>query len=305
MMEELQLTEPEVQRLLISVLAVFVGLLLIRLGQVFITRITEEPEKRYIWSRNYRRVVAVGVLVFILTLWAPQLRTFVAILTLFGVGLAIAMRDTVLSMMGWGVLLKREPYRRGDRIEVNGIKGDVLDIHFLHTVLMEIDNWVDGEQSTGRLVHVPNSWIFQHAVKNYTQGFRFIWNELSVVVTFRSDWEAAREIMLELAGESAEIVRHEVTKELRRMSHEYLVHFSILTPFVFVRIVPNGIKLTLRYLCEARKRRGTEHALTVSILERFKAHGGIELAYSAHHIAELTGPQFGEKPATTTEGLHP
>ncbi len=305
MLEELQLTEPEVQRLLMSVLAVIIGLLLMRIGRMFIRQITEEPEKRYIWSRNYRRLVAVVVLVFILTLWAPQLRTLVAILTLFGVGLAIAMRDTLLSIMGWGILLRREPYRRGDRIEINGIKGDVLDVHLLHTVLMEVDNWVDGEQSTGRLVHMPNSWVFQHPVMNYTQGFRFIWNEISIVVTFRSDWEAAREIMLELASESAEIVRHEVTRELRSMSHEYLVHFSILTPFVFVRIVPNGIKLTLRYLCEARKRRGTEHALTVSMLERFKAHGGIELAYSAHHIAELQGPQFGGNDKSSIGGLHP
>ena len=115
-------------------------------------------------------------------------------------------------------------------------------------------------------------------------------------MTFRSDWQAAQEIMLDLAGESAAIVEQQVRKEIKKMAQEYLIFYNILTPFVYVQIVENGIRLTLRYLCEARKRRGTEHALTISMLAVFKEHGGIELAYPALGIARHEGPQFGLPP---------
>ncbi len=203
-----------------------------------------------------------------------------------------------MSVAGWLRIVLVHPYQQGDRIEINGVRGDVIDIRVMRTTLMEIGGWVDADQSTGRLVHIPNAWVFLYPVYNYTQGFRFIWNELSVTVTFRSDWQAARDIMESLARESTAIVERQVAEEIRQMSREFLIHYSILTPFVYVRIVENGIRLTLRYLCEARKRRGTEHALTVSILEAFRRHGGIELAYPAVQVALPDTPQFGPLPPT-------
>lgn len=221
-----------------------------------------------------------------------------AILTVVGAGLAIALREALLSVAGWLRIVLLHPYQQGDRIEINGMRGDVIDIRVMRTTLMEIGGWVNADQSTGRLVHVPNAWIFLYPVYNYTQGFRFIWNELSVTVTFRSNWQAAREIMESLARESTAIIGRQVAEEIRQMSREFLVHYSILTPFVYVRIVENGIRLTLRYLCEVRKRRGTEHALTVSILEAFRQHGDIELAYPALQVALPNTPQFGPLPPT-------
>jgi small-conductance mechanosensitive channel len=157
---------------------------------------------------------------------------------------------------------------------------------------MEIRGWVDADQSTGRLVHFPNAWIFQFAIFNYSRSFNFIWNEFPVTLTFSSDWRAAREIMLGFAEESAAIVEQQARKEIHHLSREFLVHYSILTPFVYVRIMENGIQLTLRYLCEVRKRRGSEHALAVSILDAFMEHGGIEFAYPALHITARPSGQF-------------
>jgi hypothetical protein len=117
-------------------------------------------------------------------------------------------------------------------------------------------------------------------VYNYTRGFNYIWNEIAITLTPGSDWNAAREIMLSTAQESAGTIEQEAAANLRRMSHEYHVHFSTLTPYVYVRLVPDGIRLTLRYLCEVRKRRGTEHAMTIQLLQAFKSHPDIELTMS-------------------------
>jgi small-conductance mechanosensitive channel len=201
-----------------------------------------------------------------------------------------------MSMAGWLRIVTMSEYRIGDRIEIGGVHGDVIDIRLLRTTLMETRGWVDADQSTGRISHIPNNYIWLHAVHNYNRGFSFIWNELLFTLTFRSNWQDAQDIMLGFAGESAAIVEQQAGAEIREMSREFLIHFGILTPFVYVTVVENGVRLSLRYLCEVRKRRGTEHALTISILEAFKEHGDIEFAYPALGIWPPDANQFAPPP---------
>lgn len=275
-------------------LSLAVGVLT-RVSQRLAGRYITDPTRLYKTNRNIRRVGVTLILMLVLVLLFPG-GDVVTLLTVIGAGLAIALREVLLSYVGWMRITFLTTYKQGDRIEVNGVFGDVIDIRLLRTTLMETRGWVDADQSTGRIAHIPNSWIFDHAVFNYSRGFSFIWNELPLTVTFRSDWRAARDILQQFAEESSVIVEQQAAKEIREMSREFLVHYSILTPFVYVRMVDHGIRLTLRYLCDVQKRRGTEHALTVSTLDAFKQHGGIELAYPTVGISTLTPPQFGPLP---------
>jgi len=108
--------------------------------------------------------------------------------------------------------------------------------------------------------------------------------------------------MLRFGNISAGIVEQQAADEIRTMSGEFLIHYSILTPFVYVCVRENGTQLSLRYLCEARKRRGTEHALTISILDEFRRYGGIELAYPMVGIAMPDTPQYGPVPRPSDDG---
>lgn len=281
------LNDTVLRGIVFSVIIAAGAALLVRLGRRIVSRYVEEPARRYNLSKMVGRSMALLAFVLIIAVWSPGLKNLITILTVIGAGLAIAMREALLSFLGWLDLVFRSPYEQGDRVEIDSVQGDVVDIRVMHTTLMETGGWVDADQSTGRLVHIPNSWIFQHGVYNYTQGFNFIWNEMAVTVTFRSDWEAAREIMVSLAEESARIVEKQAEAELRRLSRKYLVHYSILTPFVYVRIVENGVRLTLRYLCEVRKRRGTQHAIAMGILHGFAEHDEIEFAYPTLGVQHL------------------
>jgi small-conductance mechanosensitive channel len=289
----IHLENTNIQGLILSVIVVVLAWMLAAILRRFALRYIDQAEARYRTAKAINRSITVITLIIIAAIWTPDIGVLLAVLAVLGTGLAIAMRDAVLGFVGWLDIVFREPYQEGDRIEINGVKGDVIEIRMLHTTLMEVGNWVDGDQSTGRLMHIPNGWIFSHALQNYSHGFSFIWNELSVVVTFRSDWEAAREIMLSFARESTEIIEEQASRQLRAMSRNYLVHYSLLTPFVYVRIIDNGVRLTLRHLCEVRKRRGATHAFTVSILQAFADHDQIELAYPAHHVSSMEGRQFG------------
>jgi len=292
MLDQLNLGDPTVQQVLVTFVVIVAVAVFIRLGKSLVSRTVDDPTRQFRVSKALGRTLATLGLIIVLSVWSVHLGSIATLLTVIGAGLAIALREVLLGLVGSMLILLRRLYEQGDRIEVGGIKGDVLDIRLQFTILMEVGGWVDAEQSTGRVVHLPNSYVLQHPVYNYTRGFRFIWVELPFTVTFRSNWKAAQEIMLRYANESAAIVERQAADEIRSVSHEFLIHFSIMTPFVYVRVVENGVRLTLRLLVEARKRRGMEHALTVSILDDFRRHGQIELAYPMVGVAELVGPQF-------------
>ncbi len=294
MLDSINLQNEIVQASLIVVGIIIATLLLSRLTTRIAKRFVADPARLYHTSRLIRRFYGLAAIALIVGLFSPRIGDILTLLTVVGAGIAIALRESLMSIAAWFFISLTTPYRQGDRIEINGVAGDVVDIRVMKTSLMEIRNWVDADQSTGRLLHFPNGWVFLHAVKNYSRGFNFIWNELYVTITFRSNWEKARETMLQFANESARMVEHQASQEIRQLSREYLIHYSILTPFVYVRIMDNGIRLTLRYLCEVRKRRGTEHALTISILEAFRSEPDIEFAYPMVGVAQLEGPQFGD-----------
>ncbi len=256
-----------------TVVLAVVMLVVTRLSKNLASRFIEDPARQYRMRKTIGRMAAVVFAVLLIALWGPDPGDVVTVLTIIGAGIAISMRETLLSIAGWFNIVVRGPYKPGDRIEMNGILGDVIDIRLLHTTLMEVGGWVDADQSTGRIVHLPNAWVFLHGIYNSSHGFNFVWHELPVTVTFGSDWSKAREVMMEMASESAAIVEAQAASEIRRMSREYLVHYSILTPFVYVTITDRGVRLTLRYLSGVRKRRGTEHAFTVNLLTRFREHG--------------------------------
>ncbi len=283
-------------KILVTAAILLLTALFVRLAGRLAQRYFDDRGRIYRSTRFSRRVGGFTAALAVVIIWSPGLGDLWTLLTVVGVGIAIAMREVLLSVAGWVRIALLGTWREGDRLEIGGVKGDVIDVRMLRTTLMEIGGWVDADQSTGRIVHIPNSWIFEHAAYNYTQSFRFIWNELRITITYRSDWRAAREFMLHHAEESAAIVEQQARAEINALSREFLVHYSAMTPFVYVRMTPNGVELTLRYLCEARKRRGSEHALSVVLLDDFREHGGIEIAYHMMGMTPPDTPQFDGLP---------
>ncbi len=275
------LTGGAAQNIWITALLLLSAAILAYAFRRLLSRYIEETDRRYRASKMVGRLIGLFTALAVLYVWSSgQGPGPATILTVVGAGLAIALRDMLLSFVAWIHMLIRAPYKSGDRIEVNGLRGDVIDIRPLHSTMMETGGWLEGDQSTGRVAHFPNGWIYQYGVYNYTQGFRFVWNEIPVAVTFCSDWKKARDIMLKLASETNGPIEQRAREELGQMSREYLLYYEVLTPFVYVSITPNGVRLSLRHLSEARKRRNTEHTLTMRILEAFREHGDIELAYT-------------------------
>ncbi|MFC1508381.1 mechanosensitive ion channel family protein [Candidatus Omnitrophota bacterium] len=249
----------------------------------FIIRIvmnhTEDIRVRYIWQKSTKYVTFIIGLVFIVSIWSKGIQDLATYLAVVSAGIAIALRDILKNVAGWLFIIWIRPLAVGDRIEIGDHSGDVVDVSLFHFTLMEIGNWVNSDQSTGRIITIPNGAIFTEALANFGKGFQYIWNEIPVLITFESNWEQAKNILLDIAKKHGEKLSGKAEKRVREASKRYLIYYNILTPTVYTSVVDCGVLLTIRYLCEPRKRRGTEQTIWEYILKAFSETDDIDFAY--------------------------
>ena len=237
-------------------------------------------QQRHKVRRTIEWVRTAVILVTLLVIWGARVENLGVFLGIVGAGLALSLQELLLSIAGWAYVMLKKPVDIGDRIEIKDMVGDVIDIGLLHTTLVEVGNWVKADQSTGRLLVVPNSSFLRHSVYNYTKGFPFVWNELTAIVTFESDWQRAKELILELSQEEDHKIEAEVQRQMDAMQESYaIMKYRVLTSIVYTKIADNGIALTLRYLTPVRARRTTEHKLNEGILLAFSKEPTIDFAY--------------------------
>ncbi len=271
---------PENQTKILYSILIFLVLGIIRFAILKIVwRFTEEPKSRYNWKRSVSFTVGIITIILIGSVWIEAIGKFGAFLGLLTAGLAIALKDPLTNIAGWIFILTRQPFKLGDRVQIGEQAGDVIDIRLFQFTLLEIGNWVDADQSTGRIIHIPNGIVFTQSQANYSTGFNYIWNELQVLVTFESNWSLAKEILQRIVSHHAESLSSDAERRIIEASKKYMIFYQYLTPIVYTSVQESGVLLTMRYICEPRKRRGTEHAIWEDVLKEFALNKDIEFAY--------------------------
>lgn len=238
--------------------------------------------------------VALGLLV-VARIWFAGFREIGTYLGLLSAGLAIALKDLVASIAGWMYLLWRRPFQVGDRIQIGEHSGDVIDIRLFRFSLMEIGNWVAADQSTGRVIHIPNSRVITDVIANYSKGFEYIWNELPIMVTFESSWEKAKSILKDIVDRHGAHLSEAAMESVRRAGRKAMIHYQALTPKVWTSVADSGVLLTIRYLCEPRQRRSSAERVWEEILRAFGKCDDIDFAYPT--MRRFINPDEG-KPGT-------
>lgn len=277
--QEIGLSAALQDRLLATLLVVGSLWLIQRITLALAYRRAQDPWLRYRWRKSVNYLTLLVGLVLIGRLWLEGVGSLATFLGLFAAGLAVALKDLVANLAGWAFIVWSRPFDVGDRIQVGAYAGDVIDLHLFQFTLNEIGNWVDADQSSGRIVHVPNGTVLSQPVANYDKGFRYIWSEIPVTVTFESNWKKAKGILETIARRHAEQLTEQVEKELLEASRRYLIAYTKLTPIVYVRVADHGIRLTLRYLIRSRFRRGSENAIWQDVLDAFAVEPDIDFAY--------------------------
>ncbi|MFH1213894.1 MAG: mechanosensitive ion channel family protein [Candidatus Neomarinimicrobiota bacterium] len=271
---------PHVQIKLLSSLVVILVFLFLRLVTIkLVWRRTEDVRLRYLWRKSLTYVFSILMILILSNIWFHGLTNLGTFLGLLSAGLAIALKDPVMNIVGWLFIIARHPFSIGDRIQIGDNAGDVIDIRLFQFSLMEIGNWVDAEQSTGRIIHVPNGVVFVNPLANYNQGFDYLWNEIPVLITFESDWRKAKSILLNIAAMHASFLSGDAETKIKKASKKFMISYTKLTPIVYTSVKDSGILLTIRYLCEPHSRRNSAEVIWEDILEEFAKQRDIDFAY--------------------------
>lgn len=249
---------------------------------------SEDLKTQYYWAKGVSYFSFFLGFLFLSNIWISGIGSIGTFLGLVGAGLAIALQDPIVDLVAWIFITIRRPFTVGDRVEIGDTAGDVIDVGVMTFTLLEIGNWVDADQSTGRVVQIPNKLVFTHNVANFSQGFDYIWDEINVLVTFESDWKKAKEILRDVADSQTATLSKEARKSVKEAANRYMISYKTLTPTVYTDVKDSGIQLTMRYLCEPRKRRGRKEKIWESILNHFDEHDNIDLAYPTFKVEGLS-----------------
>ena len=261
-----------------------------------VSKRTDDVRTRYRWRKGTTYVaVTIGILL-VGRIWFEGFESVSTYFGLLSAGIAIALRDPLVNLAGWVFIMWRRPFTVSDRIEIGTYRGDVIDLRIFQFTLMEIGNWVDADQSTGRVIRIPNGKIFTEMLANYSKGFNYIWHEVPVLITFESDWRKAKEALLEIANRHGEHLSDQAAREVLDASERVMIFYQKLTPTVYTTVKDSGVQLTIRCLCDARKRRGVDQAIWEDVLDAFKRFDDVDLAYPTQRF--FHNVQEGKKPST-------
>ena len=232
-------------------------------------------------ARKISFYVALGILLFTLAwIWTQNLANAGSFIGLLSAGIAIALSDVLKNIAGSVFILLRRPFKVGDRIEVGPHAGDVIDIGLFRFSILEIRNWVDADQTTGRILHIPNGVLFVEPLANFTEGFSFVWHEIPVTVTFESDWDATTEMVRQVIRRYAvDPEEAGVPDDPKRAANQYFALFRDLTPAVYVEVAEFGVTVTGRLLVEPQRRRPVTSKIWQDLFKAIDMAPGVTLAY--------------------------
>lgn len=253
----------------------------------------------YKWRKNITYVVYLVGALLIGQIWFKVIGELGTYLGLLSAGIAIALKEPVASMAGWVYVVSRKPFDMGDRIQIGQTIGDVIDISVFKFTVLEIGNWVDAEQSTGRVIHIPNYKVFQLDIANYTSNFEFIWQEISVLLTYESNWRKAKKLLQDIADTTMKDFIDLAREQIKHAEKSYLIQYRYLTPIVYTGKKDSGINLTIRYISDPRKGRSSTQVIWEAIFERFEDHNDIQFAYPTIRYYAPSGS--GDNPPSFTD----
>jgi small-conductance mechanosensitive channel len=250
------------------------------------------------WAKQGVSLIIAAILILgIMSIWFDNPARLAAVLGLIGAGIAFALQRVITAVAGYFVILRGKTFNVGDRIVMGGVRGDVIDLSFMQTRIMEMGQapkeqgdspsmWVRSRQFTGRIVTVTNDKVFDEPVYNYTHEFPYIWDEINLPVRYQDDRGKVEQILLDSAR------RHAVTREkigddeVKRLEGSFGIGVGDVDPHTYWRITDNWLEITIRFLAPDHGIRNIKDAMSRDILAALD-EAEIGIASGTYAIVEL------------------
>ncbi|MCC4770436.1 mechanosensitive ion channel [Methanosarcina sp. DH2] len=253
--------------LLASLIVILLAYIINSLAGDFILKRVTTARDRYALRKTVSILVTVLAFASFIAIWIERTSTLIIAYGILSAGIAIALQDLLRSIAGGILIITSNPFKAGDRIQVGDNIGDVLDIGNFSTKLMEIREWENSDQYTGRIIQLPNSFVLNQPIKNYTRDFSFIWDEIRIMLIYGSNWKKAQEIILKIADPIVKEFESTAKEELLNMEEKYFLATYDVQTNTYTSIGENWIELRLRYVVDPLKRREVNNLLASEILE--------------------------------------
>jgi small-conductance mechanosensitive channel len=238
---------------------------------------------KFVTYLSYTLVILIATLVF-----SDRLGNLTVAFGVAGAGITFALQEVIISLAGWFAISFVGFYKNGDRVQIGDIRGDVIDISLLRTTLMEIGKWVKGDQYSGRIVQIANSFVFKEPVYNYSGDFPFLWDELVIPVKYGSDQRVARSLFTGVLDELVSEYPEKAAEAWKRMVRKFSVDLTPVTPSIILALNDNWMEFTLRYIVAYKQRRAIKDRLFTRILEAIDAtNGEISIASTTIQFVDL------------------
>lgn len=312
------INEENGQKLLLTVLFIvgilLFGILLRKLVGLILS--DERFERIRFWTKQGISVLtAILMIIIVASIWFSDPTRLATAAGLVTAGLAFALQKVISSIAGYIVILRGRNFTVGDRISMGGVRGDVIGLGFIQTTIMEMGQppsvqaadpamWVKSRQFTGRIVTVANNKIFDEPIYNYTRDFPFIWEEISIPITYETDRTKTEEIMLAATKKYILDISQMSQEAVKKLEGDYFVNVEDFEPKVYYRITDNWLELTIRFIVGEHRIRDVKSSISREMLKHFNENG-IGIASATYDIVGFPPVRFENAPPNKTPDEQP
>ena len=235
-------------------------------------------KKKYFRNRKIKISLTIICWLVVILIWKEQIKSLITLISFVSAAVTIALREIIFNFFAGIYINAKKIFEIEDRIEIKGIKGDVITMHSLGFEMLEIADGNEYEQSTGKIVHIPNSAVFSEPTKNFTKAFKYIWDEIKINIELDSDVEETKSYIYNIL-KNIDILKEipeKMENQVDDVTVQYRIYYNKLEPIIYTRINESHIELSLRYLVHPKKIRMVQDEIYLKVLEEYKK-GNIKL----------------------------
>ncbi|BCX79183.1 mechanosensitive ion channel family protein [Campylobacter sp. 19-13652] len=274
-------------------IAVFIiaSILISFLCKIIAKRTMKDKERIYTFNKFINFINFSLIILILLFAYIENVSYLVTVLGFASAGIAIAMKDMFMSMLGWAVVVFGGTFHVGDRVKVSHagheFVGDIIDISLLRMTIFEditLTTYTTNRRS-GRIVFVPNNYIFTELICNYTHsGLKTVWDGIDVLISFESNYKKAAHLAHTIAARNSKGITESARRQMNKLRDQYSLRNPLIEPRVFTFVEPYGIKISVWYMTDSYATLKLRSTIGTEIIDAFKAESDISISYPAQNL---------------------
>lgn len=237
-----------------------------KISNFFFSKIFKKNKTRFNFRKKVSFVCNIFLVFIIIIIWEDFLLKFITLFSFVTAAIAYSLRDTIINFFAGIYIRLAKPFQVEDRIMICNHIGDVVNISNLSFEVLEVNN--DTFQSTGSIVHIPNSKVISEPLINYVKVFKYVWNETEVKISIDSDIKKVKGILYSIVNNN-DIIKSIPGKMINELNNNssYRIYYNKLEPIIYTDIKDKYVSMNIRYLVHPKKKRNVINEINNQLLK--------------------------------------